>query len=262
MRIEERLRESAARYGTHPAVVAGRGRHSYADLDIKSERLAAALQAGGVAQGDRVVVFMDDGWEAVISLFAVLKAGGVLVPVATSTAAEALAERLQKSRPVAVVTQSRLAAPVATAIASLWSVKLVVLAGGDRARAGGTCIAFEETVGRIGRVAPLAAAGSDGDPAVIIAGEVPLSHCQLAEDAAAAAPGGEDMAIPPLAERAGLSRLLAAIAAGRTMIVRSSFVSVGEAERRAAPSRPDESHFGFARLLDGAMAGGTPVYQR
>ena len=159
MRIEERLKESAARHGAHPAIVAGRAGHSYAELDAKSDRLATALQAGGVTRGARVMVFMDNGWEAVVSLFAVLKAGGVVVPVGTGASAGALSEKLHKGQPVAIVTQSRLAAMVAAAIASVWSVKLIVLAGGDRARTGGTCISFEETVGRMGRATPVAARG-------------------------------------------------------------------------------------------------------
>ncbi len=262
MRIEERLKESVARHGAEPAIVGGRACHSYAELDLKSERLAAALQAGGVQRGARVAMFMDDGWEAVVSFFAVLKAGGVLVPVDAEATAGGLSERLRKERPVAVVTQSRLAAMVAAAIASAWSVRLIVLAGGDRARAGGTCISFEETVGRIARVPPLAAAGDDGDPAVVFAGEAPLSHCRLAEDAAAAAIADDGIALPPLADRAGLGRLLAAVDAGRTMIVGARYVRESEAERRGGERRPAESPFGVAGLFEGKMAGGVPALQR
>ncbi len=261
MRIEERLRESAVRYGAHPAIVAGRTGHSYAELDLKSERLAAALQAGGVARGQRVVLFMDNGWEAVVSAFAVLKAGGVVMPVGTDTTAGALSESLQKSRPVAVITQSRVAAMVAAAIAPVLSVKLIVLAGGDRARAGGTCISFEETVGRVGRVAPLASAGGDGDQAVIVAGEAPLTHDQLAADAARAAPAGDGIVLPPLTERAGLGRLLAALDVGCTMVVRGLFAHEDE-RRRIVERRSTESAFGISGMLDTMMAGGAPVFQK
>ncbi len=260
MRIEEWLKESAARHGAHPVIAAGRGGHSYAELDIKSDRLAAALQAGGVTHGARVVVFMDDGWEAVVSLFAVLKAGGVVVPVGTGASAGELGERLRKSGPVAVVTQSRLAAMVATAIASVLSVKLIVLAGGDRARTGGTCISFEETVARFGRAAPLAVAGAGGDPAVVLGDDAPLTHDQLARDAAAAAVPGDGIVLPPLAERAGLSRLLAALDAGRTMVAHALFAQ--EDERRVAERRAAEASFGMSQLLDAAMAGAEPVLQR
>jgi acyl-CoA synthetase (AMP-forming)/AMP-acid ligase II len=258
MRIDERLRASVARHGAHPAVVGGRTCHSYAELDLKSERLAAALQSGGVGRGDRVVLFMDDGWEAVVSIFAVLKAGGALAPVDAGATAGELSERLRKSQAVAVVTQSRLAEMVAGAIASLRSVRLIVLAGGDRARAGSTCISFEATVGRLGHVAALAAAGADTDPALLIDGEAPISHRQLAEDAAAIS--GDGIELPPLGGRAGLSRLLAAIEAGRTVSPRS--LRQDDAKRRFVDMRSAESPFGFSRLFDATVAGSAPVLQR
>ena len=260
MRIEERLKESVARQGAHPVIVAGRAGHSYAELDVKSDRLAAALQAGGVTRGARVAVFMDNGWEAVVSLFAVFKAGGVVVPVGRGASAGELSERLQKGQPVAIVTQSRLATMVAAAIASLWSVKLIVLAGGDRARTGGTCISFEETVGRMGRATPVAAAGADDDPAVLFGDEAPLTHDQLAEDAAGTAVPGDGIVLPPLTDRVGLSRLLAALVAGRSMVAHSLFAR--EDERRVVERRSAEAAFGMSNPLDAAMAGAAPAFQR
>jgi acyl-CoA synthetase (AMP-forming)/AMP-acid ligase II len=262
MRIEERLRESVARHGAYPAVIAGRASYSYAELDLKSERLAAALQQGGVGHGDRVALFMDDGWEAVVSAFAVLKAGGVVVPVGADAAAGTLCTTLQKQRPVAIATQSRLASLVAAALSSVHSVRLVVLAGGDRAGAGGTCISFAEAVGRIGRMPTVAAGGVDTDPAVVIGDEPPLTHRQLAEDAAGAAIAGDGFMLPSLAERAGFSRLVAAIDAGSAMMAHARFVREAEADRRAAEMPRREPPFGVSRLLDATIAGGTPVFQR
>jgi long-chain acyl-CoA synthetase len=256
MRIEERLRESAARMGAGPAVIAGRARHSYAELGLKSLRLAAALASGGVARGERVIVFMDDGWEAVVSFFAVLKAGGVVVPVATAAAAGQLGETLRRTQPVAVITQSRLAAMVAAEIAQVWSVKLIVLAGGDRARTAGTCISFEEIVERIGQLAALPASGSESDPAVLLAGDA-LTHCQIAEDATATAAPADGVMVPALGERAGLALLLAAVEAGRTMTAQSLFAR--EDERRTVRRRAAEAPFGIGQRLD-PVASAAPAF--
>lgn len=62
MRVEEFLRASAARNAGKLALVTSSKRMSYADLDMASDRLAAALAQQGVARGDRVVVFMENGW--------------------------------------------------------------------------------------------------------------------------------------------------------------------------------------------------------
>ena len=85
MRVEDFLKESAGRYGDKTAVIAGATRLSYAALDAASDRLAARLQEGGVMPGDRVVIFMDNRWEAVVAIFSVLKAGAVFSPVNPST---------------------------------------------------------------------------------------------------------------------------------------------------------------------------------
>ncbi len=262
MRIEDRLRDSVLRHGGDPALVAGRARHSYAELDLKSERLAAALQCGGIRRGDRVALFMDDGWEAVVSLFGVLKAGGVVMPIAADAAADALGDGLRTGGAIAVVTQSRLATLVATALTSVLSVKLIVLAGGDRARAGGTCISFEDAVGRVGRMPTLALPGIDADAAIVFGGQLPLTHRAVVADAAEATIAGDGILLPPLAERAGVVRLVAAIGAGRAMVARSPFVREAEAERRTRATARRDAPFGVSNLLDVAMAGGTPAFQR
>lgn len=233
MRIEEWLRAGAARHGVQAVLVAERGRRSYAELDRKTERLAAALQTGGVARGVAVALFMDDGWEALVSFFAVAKAGGIAVPVASGTSAGELAGVLADSRPLAVVTQARLAAAVAAAIAPVRSIRLVVLAGGDRTRGGGTCIPFEDVVERVGPVPPLAAAGDDSDVAVLVDGDA-LSHRRIVDEAARAAVTADGMILPPLAERSGIVRLLAAIAAGRSMVACRTLAAEGGYRSAAA----------------------------
>ena len=59
----------------------GARRLSYAELDAMANRLANGLREHGLTRGDRVVVHLDNSVEAVVSLFAVLKAGGVCVPI-------------------------------------------------------------------------------------------------------------------------------------------------------------------------------------
>ena len=80
-RIEDYLTGNARRRGDKVALVAGGRRLSFAELDQLSDRVAATLRKGGVQRGDRVLVFMDNCWEAVVSIFAVLKAGAVFSPI-------------------------------------------------------------------------------------------------------------------------------------------------------------------------------------
>lgn len=129
MRVEQFLRESARRFPEKPAVIAGEERLSFAALDGLSDRLAGALLAGGVARGDRVVIVMDNCWQAVAALFAVLKAGAVFVIVNPTTKADKLAFILGNCRARALVTLSRLLAVAGSAAAQAPSVRLLLAAG-------------------------------------------------------------------------------------------------------------------------------------
>ena len=77
--LHEWLRRSARRRPDKTALICGDVRRSYAELDASSDRLAASLCALGLRGQDRVVILMDSSVEAVIALYAVLKAGGVFV---------------------------------------------------------------------------------------------------------------------------------------------------------------------------------------
>ncbi|HTC48195.1 MAG TPA: amino acid adenylation domain-containing protein [Candidatus Aquilonibacter sp.] len=79
--LQQLLSKSAARFPEKPAVWA-RGRSiTYRELDERSNQLAHLLVQSGVRKGDRVGLFFPKSVESVISMFAILKAGGVYIPL-------------------------------------------------------------------------------------------------------------------------------------------------------------------------------------
>lgn len=110
MRIEDHLRNTARSLPAKTALVAGGRRLSYRDLDDESDRLANALIARGLRHGDRVVLLLDNIAEAVVSLYAVCKAGAVACPLPPLTKVERLTGICERLQPAAVVAQSRLTA--------------------------------------------------------------------------------------------------------------------------------------------------------
>lgn len=79
--LQQLLQKSAARYPEKTAVWArGRG-ITYRELDERSNQVAQLLQQHGVKKGDRVGLYFPKSVESVISMFGVLKAGGVYVPL-------------------------------------------------------------------------------------------------------------------------------------------------------------------------------------
>ena len=118
MRVEHFLRDSARRFPGKTAIVAGERRVSYAALAADAARVARALRAGGVARGERVVIFLDNSPETVAALFGALAAGAVFSVVNPGTKLDKLAYILNNCAARALVTEAKLA-PVATEAAKL-----------------------------------------------------------------------------------------------------------------------------------------------
>ncbi len=94
-RVPTVLRERAAELGDRVAVrVDGGASLTFAEWDARSDRLALALVAAGVAPDDRVALRVSNAHacDYVVAYFAIQKAGGVVVPLNTRlTAREAAA---------------------------------------------------------------------------------------------------------------------------------------------------------------------------
>lgn len=115
MRIEDTLHQSAERCPDKSALAAGGRRLSYAGLHDLSGRLAASLVAAGVARGDRVLVVMENTWQAAVSIFAIWKVGAVFCPVNPSSKAARLSFIIGNCRPAAIIVQGKLANAVVEA---------------------------------------------------------------------------------------------------------------------------------------------------
>jgi acetyl-CoA synthetase len=70
---------------------------TYGDLREQSERLAAALFAAGIRNGDRVATLMGRSTAYLIAIMAIWRLGAVHVPLFTAFAIPAVAERLTRS---------------------------------------------------------------------------------------------------------------------------------------------------------------------
>lgn len=103
MQVEEFLEASADRFPDKVALIVGEHRYTYKELDEQANRLAHALVALGVRRGDRVAVYLENSAESVLSIFAILKAGGVFLMVNPSTKIDKLVYVLNNCRAKAIV---------------------------------------------------------------------------------------------------------------------------------------------------------------
>ncbi len=106
-----------SRNGGRPAVLALRKRDSetwsYADLDGCVDRLAHGLRHAGLARGDRAAIIADNGPEWIAAALAVIRAGGVVVPLDVQLGEKALRHVFGDSTPEFVFTTKNRAERIA-----------------------------------------------------------------------------------------------------------------------------------------------------
>jgi amino acid adenylation domain-containing protein len=99
------------------AVVFGEEHLTYRELNLRAEQLAQRLRRYGVAPEVRVGLLLDRGLDEVVAVLAVLKAGGVYVPLDLQHPYQRLSFMLADSGAAVLVTQRSLAGSVATGAA-------------------------------------------------------------------------------------------------------------------------------------------------
>jgi acyl-CoA ligase (AMP-forming) (exosortase A-associated) len=79
--LHDLLHNSVERDPGKVAIVDGDSEYTYEDLSRQSGALCAALQDAGVEKGDRVGVYLEKSWEAIVAMLAASRAGGAFVNV-------------------------------------------------------------------------------------------------------------------------------------------------------------------------------------
>jgi long-chain acyl-CoA synthetase len=79
--IGQVLPAASARFGDKTALVCDGRTFSFRELDLLSARMARSLCALGVSPGDRVTLYGPNGWEWIVTYYAIARAGAVINPV-------------------------------------------------------------------------------------------------------------------------------------------------------------------------------------
>ncbi len=121
--LHEAFEERAAAAPGATAVVFGRDRLTYAEVNARANRIADRLRRLGIGPESLVGVCLDQGLDVVPALLGVLKAGAAYVPLPPSSPAQRLRFVLSDTAASVVVTRSEHAA----ALAACFDGTLVVL---------------------------------------------------------------------------------------------------------------------------------------
>ncbi|HEX2569781.1 MAG TPA: non-ribosomal peptide synthase/polyketide synthase [Polyangia bacterium] len=106
--VHDLFRAQATRDPDAPALRFGDEVLTYRELDLRSNQLACELQARGIGPERLVGLCLDRSPDLVVSLLAVLKAGGAYLPLDPAYPAERLAFMIEDARPALLVTERRL----------------------------------------------------------------------------------------------------------------------------------------------------------
>jgi acyl-CoA ligase (AMP-forming) (exosortase A-associated) len=79
--LHDLLRNSVERAPSKVAIVDGDAEYTYEDLEHGSNALCAALREAGVEKGDRVGVYMEKSWEAIVAMLAASRGGAAYVNI-------------------------------------------------------------------------------------------------------------------------------------------------------------------------------------
>ncbi|HOK45893.1 MAG TPA: AMP-binding protein [Bryobacteraceae bacterium] len=237
MQVENFLERSAAQLPDKVALVCGDRRLTYRELDEQANRLAHAMMAEGVCRWDRVAIYLENSPEAVIAMFAALKAGGIFLVINPTTKADKLAYILDNCRAKVLVTDVSKRSEVEAALPNAPKTEAVLVAGshpepfgGRRFRTLQECLADfspERPPKQCINVDPAAliyTSGSTGRPKGVM-----LSHlniCSAAESITTYLENTADdviLDVLPLSFDYGLYQVLMAFKVGARVVLERSF---------------------------------------
>jgi long-chain acyl-CoA synthetase len=135
-RLADLIRVRAREHPGAPAVT-GDGRIvSYAELDERSSRLAAALRAEGVTEGERVVHLAKNSAEQLETLFGAAKAGAVSVMLNWRLTVAELAAVIADTRAEVLIADAEYAAAAYDLLVAVPGIRRLVIVGDDDPETG------------------------------------------------------------------------------------------------------------------------------
>ncbi len=250
--LDERLRQPrllhelfvmvAERYPAREAVVVDGRSYSYGELLGAARRMAAVLRARGVRRGDRVAIYMDNGWPCIVSIYGALLAGAVFVVINPQTKADKLAYLLRDSGARVLLSDVQFAPVFLDVVAPLGAAFSVICTGDSADGGGGRWESFEALLADGCEAEPgwapvaipsdLAAliytSGSTGSPkGVMQTHQSMVFALQSIVEYLRMRPEDRVFLVLPMAFDYGLYQLLMCMSIGAALVVERSFTFLG-----------------------------------
>jgi len=229
--LHDLLGDSAAARRGALAVTCGDVSVSYGELADRSDALARALAEAGVERGDRVMIFVENGIDAVVAFWATLEANAVVVMVHPQTRPARLAAMVADCRPRVLIANPHLPHDVP-------GVRVLVTGtpaweAAQRAGAPPLRTAIDRDLAAI-----IYTSGSTGEPkGVMLTHRNMLAACASVSEYLAIRSDEVILCVLPLSFTYGLYQMIMAVAAGARVVLERSFAFPREVLQRVARER-------------------------
>ena len=229
------LRTSVMRFPEQEALVHGKVRLTYSEVNRSVAGLAIGLRQAGLQRGDRIGFYLDPSIPQVLSIFAISQAEGVFVPIHPLLFPDQVAHIAKDCQMRGLITTKTKLANLSSVLDAIPSLEFVVVVDADEApRISQSVYVFEELCQlrspqnwreasmEKDLAAILYTSGSTGKPKGVM-----LSHAQILAGASIVSTylgiseADRILAILPFSFDAGLNQLTTAFQQGGTLVLMS-----------------------------------------
>jgi amino acid adenylation domain-containing protein len=129
MLVHSFLEKNAARIPGKAAIIHAGDSISYSELHTASRKVAHYLLTSGVKRQDRILIFMDNSIESVISMYAIMMAGAIFVMPSVVIKAKKMGYILKDSGAKILITHPSKARVFAEALSATPNLEKIILCG-------------------------------------------------------------------------------------------------------------------------------------
>jgi len=234
--LHEGLFLSASKSPDKVAVIAEGHSYKYSELADSVLKLSNAMILRGFSRGDRCVIYMDNTWPCIVSIYATLLSGGVFVVVNPQTKKDKLEFILNDCSASILITDARLSSIFSAVIDEVKSLKCVISSGDMSKIDNSTTYAFDDVINESSGTylevtsivndlsALIYTSGSTGNPkgvmhthsSMFFALNSLIEYLRLSSE-------DRLLVVLPLAFDYGLYQLLMSVQMGATLVLEKSF---------------------------------------
>jgi len=127
MLLNNFLEQSANLFPQKEAIICQGKRHTFSEIDNAANSLGRALIEQGFQKQDRAIIYLDNSCESVISIFGILKAGGIFVTINPAVKSRKLESILSDCSARVLITDSNHVMELSAAQSSLRRLAFIIV---------------------------------------------------------------------------------------------------------------------------------------